>query len=123
MFENNSVRHVSQHITDASVVPEEMAVVDVVPVMIIYKERWLIIKSSDYVAPPWVVEIILVEPVRVRMVSMVVIYPAVKIPAVPFPTVIPVIVFSVIVIPVPAQDLITGAIRGTTVLANVNQLQ
>ncbi len=41
-----------------------------------------------------------VEPVRVRMVGVVIIYPTVKIPAIPFPTMVPVVVFSVIVIPV-----------------------
>lgn len=100
MLENNSVRHVGQHITDTSVVPEEMAVVHIVSVMIVYKECWLVNKPANHMSPSRVVEIMPVEPVRVRMVSMVVIYPTVKIPAVPFPTIIPVIVFSVIVIPV-----------------------
>jgi hypothetical protein len=63
VLENNSVRHVNQHITDAPVVPEEMAVVNVVPVMIMHKERWLINKPANYVAPSRVMEIIPVEPV------------------------------------------------------------
>lgn len=100
MLENNSVRHVSQYVTNAPVVPEKMTVVDIVTVMIMYKERGLITKSADYMPPSRVVEIMPVEPVRVWMVSVVVIYPTVKVPAVPFPTAIPVFVFSVVIIPV-----------------------
>lgn len=102
VFENNSVRHVGQHITNAPVVPEEMAVVHIIPVMIVYKERWLVHKPANNVSPSRVLEIMPVEPVRVRMVGVVIIYPTVKIPAVSLPASVPVIVFSVIVIPVEA---------------------
>jgi hypothetical protein len=100
VLENNSVRHVNQHIADSTLMPEKMTVVYVVPVMIMYKERWLINKPANYVAPSRVVEIMPVEPVRVWMVGVVIIYPAVKIPAIPFPTSVPVIIISVIVVPV-----------------------
>lgn len=63
VLENNSVRHVNQHITNAPAVPEEMAVVNIVSVMIMYKERWLINKPANYMSPPRVMEIMPVKPV------------------------------------------------------------
>lgn len=63
LFKNYSERHVNQNVAYSSVIPEKMAIVVIVPVVIMYKERWLISKPANYMSPSWVVVIITVEPV------------------------------------------------------------
>lgn len=107
IFKRYSKRHVNQNISYTPIVTEKLAVVTIIPVLIVKKHMRLVNKSPDNVTESWMTVIMTVKPIGIRIISVIIIYPTFMIPAVPFPVAIPVIVFSVIVIPVKISIAVT----------------
>lgn len=74
-----------------------MPVVTIIPVMVVVKHKWLNIESADYMSISWMMKVVLVVPVRIRIVSHIVIAPAAVVPAVVFPPSVPVITVVIVV--------------------------
>lgn len=77
LFENNSIRHIYQNVTNSPEKPEKVAVVNIVPVLVLDEEPRATCKSADYMSKPRMMVIMFMKPVRIWMITVVIGSPAV----------------------------------------------
>lgn len=120
-IEYNSKRHINQHISYPSEIPEEVSIVAIIPVVVVNKYIGPVNKLSDNMPVSWVMVIMFMIPVRIRVVSVIIVSPAIKIPAVSFPVAIPVFVCPEIIITVviPVAPVIIHMLRPAVVVPNL----
>jgi len=80
------------------VVIKKVAIVTIIPAMVMNKYMWIVNKFTNYMPKKTVPVIMLVKPVRIRIVAVVIVLPAIVIPSVSFPTSVPMRVFIMIIV-------------------------
>ena len=100
VFENDTVWHIYKDVTNSPVIPEEMAIIAVIPVMVMDEKYWSVAKFTNYMSKSGMVIVMFMKPEGIGMVTGVIVSPAIQVPAVSLPSVIPVLVFPVIVMAV-----------------------
>jgi len=81
-------------------IPEEMAIVTIVPVTVVVKNCRANVEPANYVSVMRVVIVVPVITVRVRIISPVIVAPAPIVPTVMFPTPVPMFLFVIIIVSV-----------------------